>query len=206
MTGQRWMPGLALVLFMSASLQADTLYLRDGSRVQGELVAVRNGTIEFEERRGFGSGRTLRFDRDEVVRIEFENRRSGNDFTSGGRPSGMREKQTIVSADVPWNDSGIEVRAGQTIYFDAQGQVRWGRDRRDGPAGERNSPSNPNRPMGNRNAAALIGKIGNNSNDYFFIGDDTGPVRMRSSGRLYLGVNDDVLTDNSGNFRVVVYY
>jgi PA-IL-like protein len=208
MTGQRWMPGLALVLFMSATLQADTLYLRDGSRVQGELIAVRNGTIEFEERRGYGSGRTLRLDRDEVVRIEFDNNRrsGGNDFASGGRPSGMRERQTTVSANVPWNDSGIDVRAGQTIFFEAQGEVRWGRDRRDGPAGERNSPSNPNRPMGNRNAAALIGKIGNNSNDYFFIGEDSGPIRVRSSGRLYLGVNDDVLTDNSGNFRVVVYY
>lgn len=208
MTRQGWMPGLALVVFLSASLQADTLYLRDGSRVQGELIAVRNGTIEFEERRGFGGGRTLRFDRDEVVRIEFEHTRrsGGSDFLDGGRPSGMRERQTIVSADVPWNDSGIEVRAGQTIYFEAQGQVRWGRDRRDGPAGERNSPSNPNRPMGNRNAAALIGKIGNGSNDYFFIGDETGPIRMRSSGRLYLGINDDVLSDNSGNFRVVVYY
>ena len=59
--------------------------------------------------------------------------------------------------------------------------------------------------MGNRNAAALIGKIGS-GNDLFFIGDETGPVRVRSSGRLYLGINDDVLTDNSGNFRVVVYY
>jgi PA-IL-like protein len=208
MTGQRWMPGLALVLFTSATLQADTLYLRDGSRVQGELIAVRNGTIEFEERRGYGSGRTLRLDRDEVVRIEFEtNRRPGsNGFASGGRPSGMRERQTTVTANVPWNDSGIDVRAGQTIFFEAQGEVRWGRDRRDGPAGERNSPSNPNRPMGNRNAAALIGKIGNNSNDFFFIGDDSGPIRVRSSGRLYLGVNDDVLTDNAGNFRVVVYY
>ena len=47
------------------------------------------------------------------------------------------------------------------------------------------------------------GKIGN---DLFFIGDDSGPIRLRSSGRLYLGINDDVLTDNSGNFRVVVYY
>jgi hypothetical protein len=208
MVPQRWMSGLAFVLVMSAAVQADTLFLRDGSRVQGELIAVRNGTIEFEERRSFGSGRTLRLDRDEVVRIEFENRRgsSGNDFSPGGRPSGMREKQTIVSANVGWNDSGIEVRAGQTIFFEAQGQVRWGRDRRDGPAGERNSPSNPNRPMGNRNAAALIGKIGNSSNDYFFIGDETGPVRVRSSGRLYLGINDDVLTDNSGNFRVVVHY
>ena len=118
----------------------------------------------------------------------------------------MRERSTIVSADVAWNDTGIDVRAGQTIYFESTGQVRWGRDRRDGPAGERNSPSNPNRPMPNRNAAALIGKIGNASNDYFFIGDDSGAVRVRSSGRLYLGINDDVLTDNSGNFRVVVHY
>jgi PA-IL-like protein len=207
MVPQRWIAGLAITFALTASVQADTLYLRDGSRVQGELISVRNDTVEFEERRSYGSGRTLRLDRDEVVRIEFETARrgGGNDFVAGGRPSGMRERQTIVSADVAWNDSGIDVRAGQTIYFGAQGQVRWGRDRRDGPAGERNSPSNPNRPMGNRNAAALIGKIGS-GNDLFFIGDETGPVRVRSSGRLYLGINDDVLTDNTGNFRVVVYY
>lgn len=206
MVRQRWIAGLAVTFALTATVQADTLYLRDGSRVQGELISVRNGTVEFEERRSYSSGRTLRLDRDEVVRIELDTvRRGGTDFISGGRPSGMRERQTIVSADVPWNDSGIDVRAGQTIYFEAQGQVRWGRDRRDGPAGERNSPSNPNRPMGNRNAAALIGKIGS-GNDLFFIGDDAGPIRARSSGRLYLGINDDVLTDNSGNFRVVVHY
>lgn len=207
MVPRRWIARLALVIALPAALQADTLILRNGSRVQGELIAIRNGQIEFEERRGFGGGRTLRFDRDEVDRIEFENQRYGgggnNDNSFNGRPSGMREKQTIVSADVAWNDSGIDVRAGQSVYFEAQGRVRWGRDRQDGPAGERNSPSNPNRPMGNRNAAALIGRIGN---DLFFIGDESGPMRMRSSGRLFLGVNDDVLTDNSGNFRVVVYY
>lgn len=207
MVPQRWIARVALIVALPVSLQADTLILRDGSRLQGELISVRNGTIEFEERRTFGNGRTLRFDRDEVVRIEFETYRNntnnsdiGNNFS---RPSGMRERQVIVSADVDWNDAGIDVRAGQTVYFEAQGRVRWGRDRQDGPAGERNSPSNPNRPMGNRNAAALIGKIGN---DLFFIGDDTGAIRVRNSGRLYLGVNDDVLTDNSGNFRVVVYY
>ena len=203
---------LTLLMALPVALQADTLYLRNGSRIQGELVGVRNGTIEFEERRGFGGTRVVRYDRDEVDRIEFENGRYGGGNSGGGRndrdndsgrPGGMRERQTIVSADVDWNDSGIDVRAGQTVYFEATGQVRWGKDRRDGPAGERNSPSNPNRPMGNRNAAALIGRIGN---DLFFIGDETGPMRMRSSGRLYLGVNDDVLTDNSGNFRVVVYY
>ncbi len=205
MVSQRWLARVSLIVVLPVSLQADTLILRNGSRVQGELVAVRNGTIEFEERRSFGSSRTLRFGRDEVARIEIEDyRNNSSDFPNGnGRPSGMREKQVIVSGDVDWNDTGLDVRAGQSVYFEATGQVRWGKDRRDGPAGERNSPSNPNRPMGNRNAAALIGRIGN---DMFFIGDDTGPVRIRNSGRLQLGINDDVLTDNSGNFRVVVYY
>lgn len=197
-----------LLLALPLTLRADTLYLRDGSRVQGELIAVRNGTIEFEERRGFGGGRTLRFDRGEVVRIEFETRGNGNDnnSNSAGRPSGMRERQVIVSGDVAWNDSGVDVRSGQTIYFEATGQVRWGKDRRDGPGGEKNSPSNPGRPMPSRNGAALIGRIGAGSSDLFFIGDDTGPIRVRSSGRLFLGVNDDFLQDNTGNFRVVVYY
>jgi hypothetical protein len=210
MVARRWIARLAILLALPVSLQADTLIMRDGSRVQGELVGFRNGTIEFEERRSFGSTRTLRIDRDEVVRIEFENRytnnNSNNNNSFSGRPPGMRERQTVVSADVPWNDTGVEVRAGQTIYFESTGQVRWGKDRRDGAAGERNSPHNPGRPMPSRNAAALIGKVGNSSNDFFFIGDETGPVRMRSGGRLYLGINDDVLTDNSGNFRVVVYY
>jgi len=220
MVPRRWIAPLALVLALPAGLQADTLYLRNGQRISGEVISMRNGTVEFEERRNYGSSRTVRFDRDEIDRIEFENTRNnssnynsnGNNSnsssynsnsSSNGRPSGMRERQTMVSANESWTDSGIDVRAGQTVYFEATGQVRWGKDRRDGPGGERNSPSNPNRPMGNRNAAALIGKIGN---DMFFIGDETGPVRLRSSGRLYLGVNDDVLTDNSGNFRVVVYY
>ena len=54
-------------------------------------------------------------------------------------------------------------------------------------------------------AAALIGRIGESS-DYFFIGDEKGAIRVQSAGRLHLGVNDDYLQDNSGAFRVTVYY
>jgi hypothetical protein len=210
MSPRHWIARLAIVLALPVGLQADTLYLRNGQRLQGELVGMRNGQIEFEERRGFGGNRTVRFDRNEVDRIEFDNgynnnynSNNNNNNSGGGRPNGMRERQATVFANTQWNDTGIDVRAGQMIYFEATGRVRWGQDRQDGPAGERNSPNNPNRPMGNRNAAALIGLI---NNDMFFIGDESGPIRVRNNGRLYLGVNDDVLTDNSGNFRVVVYY
>ena len=48
--------------------------------------------------------------------------------------------------------------------------------------------------------AALIGRIGT-STDYFFVGDDRGAIRVRSSGRLFLGINDDYLQDNTGVLR-----
>lgn len=198
-----------LALALPAGLVADTLVMRDGTRVRGELVAVRNGTIEFEERRSSGGARTIRVDRDDVARIEFDEARTSTSDQSlssgGGRPGGLRERQVAVAADAPWTDTGIDVRPGQTIYLESTGTVTWGPNRRDGPAGERNSPSNPARPMPNRPAAALIGKAGDGS-DLFFIGADSGPIRVRNGGRLYLGINDDGLQDNRGSFRVVVSY
>jgi hypothetical protein len=212
------MVGSALRAWMTATVvacatigvAADTLYLRDGSRIEGELVRVDNGRVEFREGGGW-NGRTLRLDLDEVRRIDFDDR-GGSDLSGsargsgGGRPQGLRERAVVVTASERWNDTGIEVRSGQTIYFSAGGRVRWGKNRQDGPAGENNSPHNPARPLPNRPGAALIGTVGMDSGDVFFIGDDSSPFRIRNSGRLYLGINDDVLTDNSGNFRVTVYY
>ncbi|MGE3275598.1 MAG: LecA/PA-IL family lectin [Vicinamibacterales bacterium] len=209
--------GLALVAAAPLVLTADTLILRDGTRVRGELLQIRNGVVEFEEARAFGRSRTLRLDRDDILRIEFDqdgrfdnglvddDRGGRGDRDDGRRPAGLRERVVNVSARAGWTPTGISVRAGQTVYFEASGQVRWGRDRRDGPAGERNSPENPGRPLPTRSAAALIGRIGD-SGDVFLVGDETGAFRMRDSGPLYLGVNDDFLNDNSGTFRVVVYY
>lgn len=201
-----------LAILAPLTLQADVLVLRNGSRVQGELVAVRGGVIEFEEQRGFGGRRTIRVDREEVARIELDRAVGGGGGDggypgggSGGRPPGMRERSISVASTLGWNDTGIDLRSGQTVYFEASGNVRWGRDRRDGPEGESDSPNNPNRPIPNRPAAGLIGRVGNGS-DFFFIGAEQGPIRVRSSGRLYLGVNDDFLQDNSGSFRVVVYH
>jgi hypothetical protein len=218
MTKQRW-HWLAAALFVAASgsaVFADVLVLRDGRRVEGFLVGVRGETIEFEHRGGREDGRVRRYDRSEIRAIQFDEQfGTGYDRTPGGgyernpgtgRPrAGMRERSVAIDARTAWTDSGVEVRSGQEIFFTATGEVRWGPGRRDGAAGERNSPRNPGRPMPDRNAAALIGKIGENG-DPFFIGDDTGPIRVRGSGRLYLGLNDDFLQDNSGALRVVISY
>jgi hypothetical protein len=196
-------------LGLTTALSADTLVLRDGRRVQGELIAVRDGVIEFEGQRGpFGGRERIRVDRNDVVRIELEEYSRPLTDSGGsrpGRPSGLRERDASVNASTAWNDTGVTVRAGQEVYFSATGRVRWGPGRQDGPAGERGGPRNEARPIPSRPAAALIGRVGD-SDDFFFIGDDAGPVRMRAGGRLYLGVNDDMLGDNSGSFRVTIYY
>ena len=192
-----------IVVGATAALSADTLVLTNGRRIQGELLGVYGREIEFEERTG-GGRRIVRVQRNEIARIEFveEFRERTDDVPT--IPRGMRERQVTVSAREAWTDTGIEVRNGQQIYIQASGEVRWGPSRRDGAAGERNSPYNANRPLPDRPGAALIGRIG--ERDVFFIGADEGPFRVRGNGRLFLGINDDVLTDNSGSLRVTVSY
>jgi hypothetical protein len=193
----------------TTGLSADTLVLRDGRRVQGELLAVFGREIEFEERSNWNR-RVVRIPRRDIARIEFDDSesRAGDDSRLNGVPPsiprGMRERQVNVTAREAWTDTGIEVRRGQQIYLQASGETRWGPNRRDGAAGERNSPVNAGRPLPDRPGAALIGRIG--ESDLFFIGDQPGPFRIRSDGRLYLGINDDVLTDNTGALRVTVSY
>lgn len=203
-----WFVGLSFVILVGgASLVADTLVMKDGRRIRGQLRSVRDGVIEFVEER-FLSSRTIRVDRDDVARIEFDDadRGASGRAETPERPRGLRERDVSVPANVAWTDTGIDVRSGQDVYFVARGRVRWGPDRRDGASGERDSPYNANRPIPRRPAAALIGRIGEASTEYFFIGDEQGAIRMHGRGRLFLGLNDDYLLDNSGALTVTVYY
>jgi len=194
-------------LLLAATINADTLVLRDGNRVPGQLIAFRDGVIDFQE--GVSRGRVLRFNRDDVLGIEFDRNDRGQvgnpQPPADSRPRGLREKQLMAPAAVAWTDTGIEVSAGQRIYFEAVGEIRWGGNRRATPRGELNSPNNPARPMPNRAGGALIGRVGQ-SQDLFFVGEEREGIRMRTSGRLYVGINDEVLSDNTGYFTVVVYY
>ncbi len=215
---RRGLATMGAVLVSAVMLGADTLHFRDGRQAEGRLVGIQNGTVEFRQGNGW-SARTLRVDIRDVRRIDFDDYGSGNDDRYGGgnddrrgpgggrgRPSGLREREVVVTASEAWNDTGLDVRGDALVYFEARGQVTWGRGRRDGPEGEKNSPRNPGRPIPNRPGAGLIGKIGANSQDYFFIGGERGPFTLRGTGRLFLGINDDFLLDNTGNFRVSIYY
>ena len=189
----------------TAAVAADTLVMRNGTRVSGRLVGLRDGVFEFEEDRG-NRRRVIRVEQVDVRTIELDEDGPSPFGSSGGteRPRGLREREVTVNARQPWTDTGVTIRNGQTVYFEASGRVRWGRDRQDGPEGENNSPRNPNRPIPSRPAASLIGRVGDDAP--FFIGTDMQGIRVRGSGQLFLGVNDETFEDNSGSFRVTVYY
>lgn len=200
----------ALLALGSLAAFADTLVLRSGRSYTGELISVRDGRLEFRTDRG----RTETFEVDEVDRIEFSGRRRDRDGyrddresrpPGNERPTGLREREVEVPGGTAWTRTSIELRDGQEVWFDSRGEVRWGPGRKDGPGGESGSPRNPARPIPSRPGASLIGRIGEGG-DPFFIGNDRGPIRVRGRGALFLGINDDYLQDNSGAFRVIVYY
>ena len=213
----RWFCVVSAMAFAAGvgatAVSADTLIMRNGTRIAGRLVGLRDGVFEFEEDRGLRRGRIVRVEQADVRTIELDQDgpaafdrgdRADRDGDHVGRPRGLREREVMVQARQQWTDTGISVRNGQMVYFEASGKVRWGRDRQDGPEGEDNSPRNPSRPIPSRPAAALIGRVGDGAP--FFVGSDTNGIRVRGSGTLFLGVNDETFEDNSGAFRVTVYY
>ena len=53
------------------------------------------------------------------------------------------------------------------------------------------------------NTGALIGKIGSDSTDYFYIGAGQKAVAF-AAGRLFVGINDDNVLDNDGAFTISI--
>jgi len=109
-----------------------------------------------------------------------------------------------VSSQEPWTDTGITVRAGDVISIRASGQIRFSGNSRDiaEPDGARGRPPTAAAPLPNVDIGALIGRIANSGP--FLVGSDSGDLRVPRDGRLYLGVNDDILRDNRGEFRVTI--
>jgi len=109
-----------------------------------------------------------------------------------------------VPAQTRWTATNIRVREGQLVTFAAEGQIRLSFDAEDiaTPAGSKVRRLAERAPMPQKLAGSLMGRIDNS--EPFGIGDQTEPLRMPASGRLYLGINDDHFDDNQGAFHVTV--
>jgi hypothetical protein len=107
----------------------------------------------------------------------------------------------IVSGTERWTDTGLTLRVGDRVTFDAQGTVQMSPDPSDtaDPAGSQRLA--PDAPLRTRAAGSLIARIGESAP--ILIGARR-TFSAPGSGRLYLSVNDDYLGDNSGEYRVLV--
>jgi hypothetical protein len=139
-----------------------------------------------------------------------------NPNSSGGGGRSNRTLEKVV--DVPGNqqrgvDTGIELRTGDQVTITATGSVTAGR--RAGvvsPAGGRQGAAGilgaSSYPVPTAGVGALVGYIlqsNGQTSQVFLVGSQatfTTPV----DGRLYLMVNDDNYSDNSGSFSARIVY
>jgi Ca2+-binding EF-hand superfamily protein len=144
----------------------------------------------------YASFRRLDQNRDDALsRGEFN---AGTDAENGSN----QPHYVTVNAQQQWTDTGVTVRAGDVLTLAGRGTVQLAPDPNDvaSPAGSKTGRRAPSAPV-NATAGALIGRIGNS--DPFVVGNQ-GTLRAPASGRLFLGVNDDHMADNSGAFEVSI--
>lgn len=126
-----------------------------------------------------------------------------------------------VMGNLEWTDAGLDVVEGQEIYFQASGGISL----QEGNPIAECGPDGYNRktlqqPFPDKNIGALIGKvvrlvsveideetgeeIRNEIVENFFIGSER-KVRVGINGHLFLGVNENVVGDNAGEFIVKIH-
>lgn len=240
---------LALVLGASLPVLADTIRLKDGSVIRGQIVSFKNEQFTIL----VGSGARGRKSRitvymEDVESIEFDSagNTSGptddnsantsqpiyqppyqppvntqptntqpiyqppttspqtNPSTSGPNPTFFQINVRVRgdNASNGWTNSGLVVRRGQRLRISASGRVSLGNNRFATPDGLPNIPDR-DKLMRNQPTGGLIAVIGDDNDDFIFIGRGRDFVAQRD-GVLFLGVNEGNLSDNSGTFDVVI--
>jgi hypothetical protein len=114
-------------------------------------------------------------------------------------------RSVVVPSNVAWTYTPIKVRRGQWLRFEPSGEIwlSFNRDDVTVAAGMKSGRKTEKAPIPSVSVGALIGRV--NSGKPFPIGDTTQPFQMPANGTLYLGVNDDYVADNSGNYVVKVW-
>jgi hypothetical protein len=176
--------------------------LRSGETIAGNLYDI-SGTQPLKVTVDTPSGRRD-FNSTDIARIYLN---SDSAVATGGRGTTQQPSvpgAIVVSGNQQWVPTGRTVRNGETIRFESTGEVQLSANANDKaqPAGafSQRRPA-AGAPLPDVLAGALIARIGNG--EPFPIGNQTS-VRMPDSGPLYLGINDDAVGDNSGQYNVVI--
>jgi hypothetical protein len=177
------------------------IWLKSGETVSGQLFDI-GGTAPLKITFKTASG-DREFSSSEIGRIVLA-RPSNAVATSGANLQAPTGSGISINPKQPWTATGMTVRKGEVLQFNATGEVQLSSDPNDVASafGAKSGRKAANSQMPNVLAGALIGRIGTNGQP-FAIGSGV-PVTMPAAGQLFLGINDDGFEDNQGELRVDV--
>lgn len=101
-----------------------------------------------------------------------------------------------------WTDSGLMVRKGQRLRISATGRISLGQGRFSTPTGLPRV-MDTDKLMRNEPTGALIAVVGDDNDEFIFVGAGREFFATRD-GRLFLGVNEGKLDDNTGTYDALV--
>ena len=237
---------VAVAVGASLTVLADTIRLKDGSVIRGQIVSFKNE--QFTIMVGGGSrGRKSQITvyMEDVDSIDFDstgntsnstgpnndtvnnnqpvyqpptNNQPANNQPTNNQPTytppttnNQSAQPTFFQINVKvradntsngWTNTGLVVRRGQRLRITATGRVNLGAGRMATADGLPNIPDR-DKLMRNQPTGGLIGVIGDDNDDFIFVGRSRDFVAQRD-GVLFLGVNEGNLSDNSGLFEVVI--
>ncbi len=130
-------------------------------------------------------------------------------------------QELVVPGAAGWVDTGLDVEEGEELFFRGEGEISLQKGNPEAACGPEGADiQGLQQPLPDRNLGCLAGKVsqllavrtdektGDEIRDelvrYFFIGREqstTMPIR----GRLFIGVNENVVKDNDGQFRVAIF-
>jgi len=242
----RFLIVFALVLAVTVPALADTIRLKDGSVIRGQIVSFKNEQFTIlvgSGARGRKSQITVYME--DVESIDFDN--TGNtssqtdsnnnntqpvyqppttqpannqpannnstyqppatqptNNTSSNNPSFFQVNVRVRAdnASNGWTNSGLVVRRGQRLKVSASGRISLGQNRFTTADGLANI-ADRDKLMRNSPTGGLIAVIGDDNDDFIFIGRGHDFVAQKD-GVLFLGVNEGNLADNTGAFDVVI--
>lgn len=184
--------------------------LRGGDSIQGTFVDIRGGETGNKDPHSLifrtTSGEERRVSLDNVSRVYLGNFPAAT-ATANSAPASTAQLPSgavRVPGNATWVATPLTVRKGDQVTFNASGQIQLSDNGSDmaHAAGALSQRRAEGAPLPQNFAGALIAKVGNSAP--FPIGDNSAPITMPADGQLYLGVNDDEVSDNRGEFIVKV--
>lgn len=122
--------------------------------------------------------------------------------TSTAKPIEVSVKVLADNTSNGWTNSGWVVKKGQKIRITGSGEISLGKGNKS-TAGGLYELEDTAKLLKAVPTGALIAVIGDDNNDFIYIGNSREFVAERD-GALFLGVNEGNLNDNSGAFEVKI--